>query len=56
MTGRRGFGQFQRTVPLPCEVRPDAVKARFKKGVLYITLPKTDPAKESRRRIAIEAG
>jgi len=36
----RSYGSFSRTVPLPVEVETDKVDAKFKKGVLSITLPR----------------
>lgn len=37
---------FVRTVRLPCSVDGDGAKAKFKNGVLEITLPKTEPVKK----------
>ena len=34
-------GSFERRLALPAEVDADAVKARFKNGVLRVTVPKT---------------
>jgi HSP20 family protein len=50
----RQYGMFQRTIPLPSEVDVEKVNARFKKGVLKITLPKTKEAQSNRRVIQIE--
>ena len=50
----RRYGMFERTIPLPAEVDADKVKAKFKKGVLKITLPKTKEAHANRRLIQIE--
>jgi HSP20 family protein len=50
----RQYGMFQRTIPLPSEVDAEKVNARFKKGVLKITLPKTKEAQSNRRVIQIE--
>jgi HSP20 family protein len=36
----RWQGQFSKTVELPFNIEADAVEARFRKGVLQITLPK----------------
>jgi len=36
----RWYGQFSKTLELPFNVEADAVDARFKKGVLKVTLPK----------------
>ena len=49
------YGVFQREVPLPAEVVGNKVKAKFKNGVLKVTLPKTPEARQKSRKIAIEA-
>jgi HSP20 family protein len=36
----RKYGSFSRTFRLPCRVRPDAVEATYKKGILNIVMPK----------------
>jgi HSP20 family protein len=51
----RQFGAFERTIPLPEDVNPDKAKASFKKGVLKITLPKTEEARSHKKTIPIEA-
>jgi HSP20 family protein len=51
----RRFGQFQRSFELPCEVQADKVKAKFKKGVLEITLPKSETARRRTVSIPIQA-
>jgi HSP20 family protein len=48
------YGMFDRTVALPTAVKADFAKAEFKGGVLTITLPKSEEAKE--RRIPVSAG
>jgi HSP20 family protein len=50
----RQFGAFERTIPLPSGVNPDKAKASFKKGVLSITLPKTEEARSNKKTIPIE--
>jgi HSP20 family protein len=50
----RQYGAFERIIPLPSEVDADKAKASFKKGVLKITLPKTEEARSSRKTIPIE--
>ena len=50
----RRFGAFERTIPLPSGVNPDKAKASFKKGVLSITLPKTEEARSNKKIIAIQ--
>jgi HSP20 family protein len=49
----RFYGQFERRIPLGTEVEKDNVEARFKNGVLTITMPKTERAQSKTRRIAI---
>jgi len=51
----RVYGSFERRVPLPCEVESDAAKAGFRKGVLTVTLPKTEASRRRRVRIPILA-
>jgi HSP20 family protein len=48
------YGSFERMVRLPSPVKADAAKAEFKDGMLTITLPKTEEAKE--RRIPVHGG
>jgi len=36
----RWYGRFSKTVELPFNIEADAVQARFRKGVLKVTLPK----------------
>jgi HSP20 family protein len=36
----RGTGAFQRTVPLPCAVRPDQAKAVLENGILTVRMKK----------------
>jgi len=42
----RRMGYFERTVPLPAEVKPGESKATFKDGLLSITLPKSEEARK----------
>jgi HSP20 family protein len=50
----RSYGSFQRVVPLPSEVDGEKVEATFKKGVLTVTLPKSEAATASRRRVTVK--
>jgi len=50
----RSYGSFYRSLQLPCEVEEDKVKAAFKKGVLKITLPKSEKAQENVRKIEVK--
>lgn len=47
----RSYGAFARVIPLPCEVDTDQATAKYKNGLLRITLPKTARAKA--RRITV---
>jgi HSP20 family protein len=47
------YGHFSRSIPLQAEVDRNKVKAVFKRGVLALTLPKTEQTKAGRRRIPI---
>lgn len=51
----RSFGSFSRTIPLPAEVNVDKVKAEFKKGLLTVTLPKTEKALKEKKKITVKA-
>lgn len=50
------FGSFRRQIPLPGGLRlnPDDIHAKYKKGVLKISLPKLEPTPAS--KIPIKAG
>jgi len=41
----RSFGRFYRSFNLPRESRTDAIKAKFKNGVLKIDVPMAEAAK-----------
>jgi len=41
----RSWGGFERTIPLPVEVKAEQAKAKYADGVLEITVPKTEAAK-----------
>ena len=48
------YGEFMRTVALPADVDRDKAKAKFKDGVLELTLPKVETAKRSSLKIETE--
>ncbi len=50
----RVYGSFSRTVPLPVEVKTEAAKAIYRKGVLTVLLPKTDKAQKEVKKIPIK--
>jgi len=49
----RFYGRFERRVSLGVEVKEDQIEARFRNGVLTVTLPKTEKAQSQVKRIAI---
>ncbi len=50
----RSYGMFRRVIPLPAEVDEEKVEAKFKHGVLKITLPKVEGAEGRRKRIEVK--
>ena len=50
----RSYGSFSRSFTLPCEVKSDAVEAKFKDGVLSLKLPKSETAKKKSIAINVE--
>lgn len=52
----RAYGRFERTIPLPSEIHTDRVEAVYKKGILTITLPKTEEAKSQWKKVPIIVG
>ena len=51
----RSYGSFERSFTLPPTVNVEKVTAVFEKGVLKVTLPKSEVVKPRGREIAIEA-
>jgi len=49
------YGHFSRTIPLPAGIDREKAKAQFKRGVLKLTLPRTEKAKTERKQIKIES-
>jgi HSP20 family protein len=52
MTERR-YGSFKRQVTLPADVDPDAIEAKFSRGVLQLAMKKDKQAASRSRKIAI---
>jgi HSP20 family protein len=50
----RYYGHFERRIPLGVEVDENAVDARFRNGVLTVTLPKSETAQQHVKRITIK--
>ncbi|MFC6487944.1 Hsp20/alpha crystallin family protein [Nitratireductor sp. GCM10026969] len=51
----RSYGAFYRNIPLPAGVDAEKAEARFRNGVLTVTLPKTPEAQEKVRKIEVKA-
>lgn len=50
----RYYGSFQRSFRLPSTIQADKIEASFEKGVLKITLPKTEEAKKKEIKIEVK--
>ncbi len=50
----RAYGSFKRVIPLPCSVESEGTKAKYKDGVLSVTMPKD--RRQQPRTIQIERG
>jgi HSP20 family protein len=48
------YGEFQRIVPLPVEVKEEGIEAIYDKGILEIRLPKADSARKEVKIIVKE--
>jgi HSP20 family protein len=44
-------GSYSRTLPLPCEVVGDKAKAKFKDGMLEVTIPKVEATKRHKVKV-----
>jgi HSP20 family protein len=51
----RSFGAFRRSLPIPVDVDEGRIEANFKKGVLFIELPKTEEARKKVKHIPVKA-
>ena len=50
----RRYGAFERLIPISSDIDLNKAKASFKKGVLKITLPRTENARSNRKTIPVE--
>jgi HSP20 family protein len=50
----RSYGSFSRSITLPCQVAAEKATAKFKNGVLNVTLPKKEEAKAKEINIKVE--
>ncbi|GAB4325108.1 MAG: Hsp20/alpha crystallin family protein [Candidatus Sumerlaeia bacterium] len=51
----RSYGSFQRVLALPEDAKTDAIEARFKNGVMTITIPRIEAASQSSKKIEVKA-
>jgi HSP20 family protein len=49
----QSYGAFHRSIPLPASVEGEKAKAKFKKGILTVTVPKRPEAHAKRKTITI---
>jgi len=49
------YGAFERVIDLPAAVDEDRAEAEFSKGVLTITLPKSEQARSKRKKVEVKS-
>jgi HSP20 family protein len=52
----RSFGSFERSFQMPDGVDLDKVDAKFNKGIVTVTLPKTAEAQKAEKKITVKTG
>ncbi len=52
----RSYGAFQRVLSLPEDVDQDGIQAKFKKGVLTVTLPRKALPESQVKKIEVQSG
>jgi HSP20 family protein len=50
----RYYGSFQRSFQLPTSIKADKIEAAFDKGVLKVTLPKVEEAKQKKIEVKVK--
>jgi HSP20 family protein len=50
----RAYGIFERSFTLPTNVNPEKIEARYRQGVLHLTVPKREEAKPKAISIKVE--
>ena len=50
----RRYGAFERRIPLAVEVQENKIEAKFDRGLLTVTVPKTEAAQAQTKRIPIQ--
>ncbi len=53
-SSERYYGSFKRQIRLPEAVTADKVQAKFKNGVLDITIPKSEKAQKGKKKVEIK--
>ncbi|MDR5708846.1 MAG: Hsp20/alpha crystallin family protein [Armatimonadota bacterium] len=48
------YGRFERTLPLPVEVKPDQARATYRDGVLEVRVPKAEAAQARKVRVEVQ--
>ncbi len=48
------YGRFERTLPLPAEVKPDQAKAAYRDGVLEVRVPKAAAAQARKVKVEVQ--
>ena len=48
------YGSFSRTIPLPEEINTDKAEAHYRKGVLTVTLPRTEETLKDTKKINVK--
>ena len=51
----RSFGAFQRSFSLPSGIDRDRISSELRQGILMITLPKTDQARQQQKKIQVKS-
>ncbi|MDR7521696.1 MAG: Hsp20/alpha crystallin family protein [Armatimonadota bacterium] len=49
------YGMFQRTIPLPTEVKGDEAKATFRHGILEVKVPKAERVRPKAIKVEVES-
>jgi HSP20 family protein len=52
----RRFGSFQRSLRLPQDIDSEKIDAQFAKGVLTVTLPKSEDTLKKQKKIEVKSG
>jgi HSP20 family protein len=50
----RSYGAFQRVISLPTDAKEETIEAKFKNGILTLTVQKNPTVKQAGRKIAIK--